>query len=258
MLVPSLAGISSLAAKMDAVVHPNVSTWGAPVLPLLVQMVDRHAKDFRRAAGHLRSAGRVRLAEGSNPVRMGSQANMGRAVSTQVVFVRSELATLGGDSLELLLGWSVGVSNVHHDGAIHIRLDLVVVKLRDDLITDVAGLEARFGVRIASSMVEEEKNGDRQRTGQIRPHGCCPCYLAESCSTEWYNQKRWTRVPVGMASIHISSGSVSGRSQRLSGILTISFICLGKLEMYRLVDASSPSAFRRELKDSCKTTLVIG
>lgn len=184
---------------------------------------------------------------------------MGRAIGTQVVFVRSELTTLGGDSLELLLSWGVGVSDVHYDGAIHIRLDLVVVELRDDDITDVAALEARPWVRIASSKMENEENGNRQHTGQNRPRGCCPCYLAGSCSTEWYNQQRWTQAPVGwyQSMLARGRGQVMWSPTRSFGALTISFICLGRFEMYRLVDASSPSAFRRELKDSCETTSVI-
>lgn len=72
---------------------------------------------------------------------MGSQPNMGSAVSAEVVLVRAELTTLSGDSLELLLGWSVGVSNVHHNRTIGIRFDLVVVEFRNDLVTDVARLE---------------------------------------------------------------------------------------------------------------------
>ena len=37
--------------------------------------------------------------------------------------------------------------------------------------------------------------------------------------------------------------------------LTISFKVLGRLEMYRLVEHSSPSALRRELKDSYQTSI---
>ena len=62
-----------------------------------------------------------------------------RAISTDIVLIGAVLSALGSDALQLLLGWSIRIANLH---------DIVVfsnrqsMKVLNDLLTDVAGLEA--------------------------------------------------------------------------------------------------------------------
>lgn len=59
-------------------------------------------------------------------------------VGSDVVLVRSELATLGGDTLQLLLGWGVGVTDVHEKT---LFTNSGAMKLLDHLVTNVSVLE---------------------------------------------------------------------------------------------------------------------
>ena len=74
---------------------------------------------------------------------MGIHPDMRCAIGPKVVLVRSKLATLSRHSLELLLSRGIGISNVHDDRAVDVRLDFVVVKLGDDLVADIARLEPK-------------------------------------------------------------------------------------------------------------------
>jgi hypothetical protein len=67
------------------------------------------------------------------------KTDKGGTVGADVVLVGAELATLGGDTLQLLLSRGVGISNVHEKS---ILADADAVVLSDDLITDIAVLEA--------------------------------------------------------------------------------------------------------------------
>jgi len=68
-----------------------------------------------------------------------SLTNSHGAVGADVVLVGTVLATLGGDTLELLLGRGVGVPNLHDET---LFADGDTVKALDDLLTDITGLEA--------------------------------------------------------------------------------------------------------------------
>jgi hypothetical protein len=59
-------------------------------------------------------------------------------VGPDVVLVRSELAALGGDTLQLLLGWSVGVTDVHEKT---LFTNSGAMELLDHLITNISVLE---------------------------------------------------------------------------------------------------------------------
>lgn len=67
-----------------------------------------------------------------------AHADKGCAVSTNVILISSELAAFCGNSLEFLLGWGIGISNVHEQSFF---TDADTVKLSDDLITDIAALK---------------------------------------------------------------------------------------------------------------------
>lgn len=66
------------------------------------------------------------------------QTEMGRSICTNIVLVGTELATLGGDTLQFLLGRSVGVADLHLETLV---ADSNTCKVQNDLITDCTGLE---------------------------------------------------------------------------------------------------------------------
>lgn len=84
----------------------------------------------------LGEAGRTAPAAGAVDGR--SLTNSHRAVGADVVLVGTVLATLGGDTLELLLGRGIGVADLHDETLL---ADGDAVKALDDLLTDITGLE---------------------------------------------------------------------------------------------------------------------
>lgn len=73
-------------------------------------------------------------------VDAGVNANICSTISTNVVLVRAELATLGGDTLELLLGRRVGVANLHQHALVSNGGTMVLL---DNLLALLARLEPR-------------------------------------------------------------------------------------------------------------------
>jgi hypothetical protein len=73
------------------------------------------------------------------------QTDVRGAIGSDVVLIRSELASLSRDSLELLLGWRIGVSNVEKQrvalgvGGIRKRDSVEVL---DNFITDIPSLKS--------------------------------------------------------------------------------------------------------------------
>jgi hypothetical protein len=64
---------------------------------------------------------------------------LGRStISTNIVLVGSELTTLCGDSLEVLLGRSVGIANLQKKTFL---ANWLAMELSDDLLTDLTTLE---------------------------------------------------------------------------------------------------------------------
>jgi hypothetical protein len=75
-------------------------------------------------------------------VHTGLNSDYGRVtVRTYVVLLCAKLATLGGDLFKLLLGSSVGVANLKQQA---FAADGLSVKLFDNLLTDLTGLETVF------------------------------------------------------------------------------------------------------------------
>jgi hypothetical protein len=66
-------------------------------------------------------------------------ADQRSTVGPNVVLVGSELASLSGDALQFLLGWGIGIANVHEKTFLANRLTMKVV---DHIITNVAILKA--------------------------------------------------------------------------------------------------------------------
>lgn len=66
-------------------------------------------------------------------------ADISGTISTDIVLVGAELTTLGSDTLQLLLRWGVGISNLHA----HLLLaNSHAVVLADDFLALVTRLEA--------------------------------------------------------------------------------------------------------------------
>lgn len=70
---------------------------------------------------------------------MSIQANQRGAIGSDVVLIGSKLTTLRGHTLQLLLGWGVGVANVH-------KKTLITKgnsgEFLDDFVTDITRLES--------------------------------------------------------------------------------------------------------------------
>jgi hypothetical protein len=60
------------------------------------------------------------------------------AVSTNIVLIGSELSTLCGDTLQVLLRRSIGIANLEKES---LFTNWLTVKLLDDLLADSASLE---------------------------------------------------------------------------------------------------------------------
>lgn len=72
-------------------------------------------------------------------VQSRTHADQGGAISTNVVLIGAKLAAFGSDTLELLLGWGVGVANVHGQS---LFADARPIELANNLIASIPGLEA--------------------------------------------------------------------------------------------------------------------
>jgi hypothetical protein len=71
-------------------------------------------------------------------------------VGPDVVLVRSELATLSGDTLQLLLGWGICVTNVHEKT---LFTNSGAMKLLDHLVTNVSVLETTVMLAIWNGLI---------------------------------------------------------------------------------------------------------
>lgn len=60
-------------------------------------------------------------------------------ISTNIVFIGSELTTFSGDTLEILLSRSIGISNLKEKT---LFTNGLAMELLDDLFADIAALEA--------------------------------------------------------------------------------------------------------------------
>lgn len=75
---------------------------------------------------------------GGRAVDAGIDANIRSAVSADVVLVGAELAALSGDALQLLLGWSVCVTDLHEHSLVANRSTVVFL---NDFLALLASLE---------------------------------------------------------------------------------------------------------------------
>lgn len=73
-------------------------------------------------------------------------------VSTDVVFIGSELSTLSCDALEILLGRSIGIADLKEETFFTNGL---AMELSDDLFTDITALEA--GIVVSQERLETRK-----------------------------------------------------------------------------------------------------
>lgn len=76
-------------------------------------------------------------------VQSRAHADEGCAVGTNVVLVGAELAAFRSDTLQLLLGRSVGIANVHEEALL---ANAGTVELVNNIITNVASLETSNNV----------------------------------------------------------------------------------------------------------------
>lgn len=88
-------------------------------------------------ANLLREAGRT--TPSLRAVDGGVDANSHRAIGADIILVGTVLAALGGDALQLLLGRSIGVADLHQVALVTNGLAMVAL---DDLLTHLTGLEA--------------------------------------------------------------------------------------------------------------------
>lgn len=67
------------------------------------------------------------------------QADERGSVCANVVLIRSKLAALSRDSLQLFLRWSIGITDVHQQA---VFTDANTVELANDLIADVSAFKS--------------------------------------------------------------------------------------------------------------------
>jgi hypothetical protein len=60
-------------------------------------------------------------------------------ICTDIVLVSSELSTLRGDSLEILLSWSISIANLKKES---LFADRLAMEFSDDLLTDLTRLKS--------------------------------------------------------------------------------------------------------------------
>jgi hypothetical protein len=101
----------------------------------------------RQMTANLRSPGNERRWHGR---REGKKFRRG-AVSTDVILVGSELTAFGSDTLEVLLGRSIGVTNLEEKA---LFANGLTMKLSDDLLADITALKS-----------EDKVSRDRLLTG---------------------------------------------------------------------------------------------
>jgi hypothetical protein len=82
-------------------------------------------------------------------VDAGCHANICRAVGTNIVFVGTELSSLSGDTLELLLGWSVRIPNIHELTTVAHGNPMV---LPDDVLAFFAAREPATGSELVHNV----------------------------------------------------------------------------------------------------------
>lgn len=70
--------------------------------------------------------------------RKGEHISSRAAISTDVVLIGSKLSALGGDTLEVLLGWSIRIANLKEEAFFANGLTM---ELSDDLFADIAALK---------------------------------------------------------------------------------------------------------------------
>lgn len=97
--------------------------------------------------------------------RSESNALCRNTISTNIVLLSTELAAFSGDTLEVLLCWCVGISNLKKETLIANRLTM---KLVDDLFADITILEATAYISPCST-----KQIWGKLTVRNQHHDCC-------------------------------------------------------------------------------------
>jgi len=99
-------------------------------------------------------------------VQSRAQANQRGAVCTDVVFIRAELATLGSDTLQLLLSRGVGVANVHEE---RLLANADAVELANNFIANVARFKAARRVSTGMIQTKTEETNRAKPTPRLFP-----------------------------------------------------------------------------------------
>ncbi len=96
-------------------------------------------------------------------------------IGANVVLIGSELSTLGGDTLQILLSRGIRVANLEEKT---LFANGLAMEFLDDLLADISGLKSNeMSVHVSSC---ESLN----LTWQSQHHDCCSDGHAEFCSTE--------------------------------------------------------------------------
>jgi hypothetical protein len=163
--------------------------------------------------------------------------DISRAVGPNVVLVGSELATLGGDALQLLLGRRIRITDLHQHA---LFADRSAVVFLDDIFALFAGLEpglvsGKNAPAWISDMDDSANSPSKPDTTAVA-HAVAQDLAGDNMVTGENGIQFLERV----------------RRRRLqhpaSTRLTDSFKRFGRFDRYRLVDVSSPSALSLALK----------